>query len=150
MKKIKAFSLIEVLVFVTILSLLFVSAASITTYLLRTSKFNENKILATHYAEEGLEWVKSDKEDDWNKFTSLDSSAGTGTTYCIITLDWYAPGACSGTYFLGTPNIFLREVLLTNEGSNPVNQTEVQVTVYWEEGDKTFNVKINSTQKILE
>lgn len=150
LRMIKGFSLIEVLVFVTILSLVFVSVASVTTYILRATKFNEDKILATHFSEEGLEWIKSEKELDWNRFTSLDSSGGTGTTYCITTLDWLNPGICNGTYFLGTPNIFSREVVLTNQGGSPVNQTDVQVKVYWREINNIFSITTKSTQKILE
>ncbi len=149
-KNTRAFSLIEVLIFVTILSLVFVSAVAVTTYSLRVMTYNEHKILAEHYAEEGLELVKAEKETDWNIFTNLDTSGGTGTTYCIITLDWYNPGVCPGTYFLGNPNIFSREVVLTNQGSNPVNQTDVKLKVYWTEGHDVFDVTLKSTLRVLE
>lgn len=150
-KKIKkSFSLIEILVFVTILSLVFISAIAVTTYSLKAMKFNQYKILANHYAEEGLEWVKSQKEEDWNNFTNLDTSGGSGKTYCLNTLDWASPGLCDGINFFGDPNIYSREVTLTNQGANPVNQSDVQIKVYWTNESNNFDVTLKTTLKILE
>jgi prepilin-type N-terminal cleavage/methylation domain len=57
----KSFTLIEVLIFVTILSLFFVAAAAVTIVSLRNLKVQEHKILATRYAEELLELAKREK-----------------------------------------------------------------------------------------
>ena len=64
----KSFTLIEVLIFVTILSLFFVVASAVTITSLQNLKVQEHKILATRYAEELLEWLRGEKEVDWNKF----------------------------------------------------------------------------------
>jgi prepilin-type N-terminal cleavage/methylation domain-containing protein len=146
----KGFSLIEVLVFVSILSLIFVSAVAVTTYSLKVMRFNQDKILATHYAEEGLEWVKSQKEEDWSNFTGLDTSSGPGTTYCLTSLSWSSPGLCGENDLFGTPNIYSREVTLINEGGSPVNQSNVEVKVYWKNSNDNYNVTLRTTLKILE
>ncbi len=150
-KKLKnSFSLIEVLVFITVLSLVFITATAVTIFSLRAMIISQHKILATHYAEEALEWVKSEKEKDWVNFTKLVYEDGSETTYCIISFDWQIIGPCDKSYFLGTPNIFLREVKLTNIGSNPVVQTNVEVMVYWQEINDTYNVTLKTSLKILE
>lgn len=146
----KGFSIIEVLVFVSILSLIFISAVSVTTYSLKVMRFSQDKILATHYAEEGLEWVKSQKEDDWNNFTNLDTSAGSGTIYCLTALNWSSPGICSETDLFGTPNIYSREVTLTNQGGSPVDQSNVEIRVDWKNLNDNNNVTLKTTLKILE
>ncbi|MBI5127127.1 type II secretion system protein [Candidatus Roizmanbacteria bacterium] len=143
-----SFSLIEVLVFITILSLVFITATAVTIFSLRALTISQHKILATHYAEEALEWVKSEKDKDWLNFTQYASDAGI--TYCIISFDWFTEGACDDSYFLGTPNIFLREVKLTNIGINPVSQTDVEVVVHWQEINDTYNVTLKTSLKILE
>ena len=45
------FSLIEVLVFITIMSLVFVTAASVVAISLGNLKINEHKLVATRYGE---------------------------------------------------------------------------------------------------
>ncbi len=143
----KAFSLVEVLVFVTVLSLFFVAAMAVTTYSLRTMKSNQYKILAAHYAEEGLEWLRGQKEDDWSIFTTRDTAMGT-TTYCISSLDFASPGECGTTYALGTPALFKREVILDNEpdSSNP-DQVNITVSVDWVGGD---TITLKTIFKLLE
>lgn len=145
----KSFTLIEVLVFVTIISLVFVTSLAVATFALRTMMFNQHKIIATHYAEEGMEWIKSEKEADWNAFKTLDTSGGWGTVYCITTPDTAKQGNCDGSYHLGNPNIFLREMALTNKGT-PVNQVDVTIRVYWPEGTFNGEVRINSSLKVIE
>lgn len=145
----KSFTLVEVLIFVTIVSLVFITALAVATFALKTMIFNQHKIIATHYAEEGLEWLKVEKEADWNAFKTLDTSGGWGTVYCITTPDTAKIGPCDGSYFLGNPNIFSREVTLINRG-NPVNQIDVTIKVYWPEGTYFGEVLLKSNLKILE
>ena len=89
----KAFSLIEVLIFVVVFSLFFVTAASIVTTTLRITKENQNKIKASHYVEELREWLRSEKETNWggsiyvgsiNSFTEQVSQSSPTTGFCLI------------------------------------------------------------------
>src|SRR3989339_1719338 len=104
----KSFSLVEVLVFITVLGLFFTAAMSVTTFNLQSMKVQEHKILATRFAEEGVEWVKDEKETDWSTFIGYDTS-GNGTTYCLNDLedDWSTLGDCGASYTLGSPPFFL-------------------------------------------
>lgn len=61
----KAFSLVEVLIFVVVFSLFFITAATIVTTTLRITTTNQNKVKATHYIEELSEWLRSEKEVNW-------------------------------------------------------------------------------------
>ena len=60
------FTLVEVLVFITILSGVFVTTLAIATQALRVSKTAEHRTLATHYADELSEWMLSESEEDWD------------------------------------------------------------------------------------
>lgn len=143
----KSFSLVEVLVFTAVLGLFFVAAVSVTTFNLKNMKIQEHKILATRFAEEGNEWVKQEKEDDWSIFIIHGSLAGN--TYCLNSLNWNTFVNCGETYALGTPEFFKRELLITNSGS-PVDQVNTTTTVSWKEGVNTFNVAIKTVFKLLE
>jgi len=138
----KGFSLAEVLIFVTILSLFFVSAVTITTFNLRNLKIQEHKILATRYAEEGIEWVKQEKEDDWQVFT-----AHTETNYCLNTLSWTS-GLCS-IYSLGAPAFLKRDLVMTNSGS-PVDKVTINLTVSWMENNVEQRVILKSVLNLWE
>lgn len=143
------FSLIEVLVFVTILGLFFVAAVSVTTFSLKNMKINEHKIVATHFAEEGLEWIKSEKEGDWGVFIGKDTSSGSGTSYCLNDLNWSTIGNCGEVYPLGTPSSFKREVTLKNINT-PTSEVDIEIIVNWIEGNQTMNIPIKSVVNLWE
>jgi len=145
----KSFSLVEVLVFTSILSLFFVTAAAVVTESLRNMKINEHKILATRYAEELLEWLRSKKEADWDKFVEK-GSVDPGTVYCfnaILTDDWPQAGKCSPENKLD--NIFTREVTLKNEGA-PVNYVQISILVSWEDTGNSYQVPIKTVFTLWE
>jgi len=147
LRNIEGFSLIEVLVFTVVLSLFFVAAITVVIFNLKNMKIEEHKILSTRYAEEGVEWLKQEKEADWSIFITQGSSGGK--TYCLNSLDWNTAVNCGEIYDLGTPRFFKRELLITNSGS-PVNQVNTTITVTWKEGVNSFNVAIKTVFKLLE
>ena len=136
------FTFTEVLVFVTILSLFFISAVTITTFSLRNLKIQEHKILATRYAEEASEWVKQEKEDDWQVFASHN-----GTNYCLNSLSW-TNGPCS-TYSLGSPGFLKRDLSITYSGS-PVDKAVTNLTVSWLENNIEQKVVLKSVYNLWE
>jgi len=139
----KSFTLIEVLIFVSILSLFFVAATAVTITSLRNLKVQEHKTLATRYAQELLEWLRGEKEADWNQFATR-----TGT-YCFNSspiTSWGSSGACSG---YGLYNLYKREVILTPQGSPPY-QVNLSITVFWQELDQSYQVPLQTVFTIWE
>lgn len=175
----QAFGLMEVVVFVGIISVFFVVAASLATRTLQLTKLQEHKIIATRHAQEVVEWLKGEKEISANGF--LERATATGKTYCInttlshaFTSDWRAgqtsPGLCTAYDGVrkaeplpGEPpltetaeeikaRIYKREVTLTSKPSvagGPVDQVVILVKVEWMEGNNAESVVINSTETIL-
>lgn len=135
----KSFSLIEVLVFTSILSVFFIAALSVSVYFLRNFKEQQYKIVATHFLEEAVEWIKFQKELDWNDF-SLKSSLN-GNIYCLNNLNWNNQGQCS-SYELGTPKIFKRELFIKTIEASKI---ECLVSMYW----LNFNGENNISSKII-
>jgi len=133
-----AFTLLEVLIFCAIISTFFVSAAAITTFLLRSMKANEHRIIAARYAEELLEWIRAEKERDWEALVSSE---------CFNQSPIVGVTACSPTLKLGeAPNkIFNRELVQTNSVSveTDVVQKTFKVIVEWPEGS---DVNLQSVQ----
>ena len=140
----KSFSLVEVLVFVVVLGLFFVAAMSVVTFNVKNMKIQEHKIIATRYAEEAVEWLRQEKEDDWSKFILRSSS----DTYCVNgSLDWIEidSNPCID-YDLGS--IYKRGVAISYiPGSEQVNTV---VTVEWKDMGTDLEVKIRTVFKLLE
>lgn len=136
MKNTKGFSLIEVLIFVSILSIFFVIASSVTVVSVRNMKISEHRILATHYGEQLIEWLRDEKESDWEAF--FDKS---GNSYCFNETqidDWPTnPGACTTN---GLLNIFSRDVILSTD----VSQVNVKITVSWQELGNNYQVPLTT------
>lgn len=145
----KSFSLIEVLVFITIISLFFITAITVTVFSLKNLKIQEYRIVATRLAEEGVEWIKQEKEDDWQAFVLHDDSGGSGSTYCLNNLDWNTKNDCNGDYSLGPPNIFRRVLTITNSGS-PVDKVATNLSVSWLENGVEEKIELKSVFSLWE
>jgi len=144
----RSFSLVEVLVFTTILSVFFVTAASVVTVALRNMKFNEHKIIALHYSRQLEDWLRAQKEIDWGgtqcsgsccssgcNFTQRVTQGSLSPKFCFDISpisDWPAPNSlgCNGVYSLGS--LFLREVEFTSSPvSGYIGQVNAVITVSW-------------------
>lgn len=141
------FSLIEVLVFVSVVSLFFVSASAVVAIILRNMKTDEHKILGTRYAEEAVEWLRSEKETDWNAFTAR-ASSGIGTDYCIATLAWSTPPPCG----YNLDNFYKRTLNLVSLTSSDgfKYQVNAKIVVEWSEAGKIYTIPIDTVLSIWE
>jgi len=146
-----SFSLIEVLIFITVLALFFVAAAAVTTVSLRNMKINEHKILATRYAEELLAWLQSQKDIDWDQFAT--HSTAPGTVYCFN--DPLMPDNTpwlTGDCPTSLNGFYSRTVKIENDGSPPpILQTSVSINVQWlEPGNVPYSVPVNTVFSVWE
>ena len=147
-KSIIAFTLIEVLIFCSIVSTFFVSSAAITTFLLRSMKANEHKIIATRYAEELLEWVRAEKEKNWKSTITGNFNqspvASTGPANVIL---------LTGTLLGEAPNkIYNRKTEEKDQVTidSEVVQKTITVTVEWAEGNTKHSVNLDTIVGIWE
>lgn len=131
------FTLIEMMIFVTIVSIIFITLSALTAVSLRTSIVNESKILASYYSEQVLEWLRGEKEVDWTAFVAR--SHGGSINYCFNSefLSWPAVGACSNFDF-SLAGRFRRNVMLTYSPND--DRVTVKITVAWLDGARTFSV----------
>src|SRR3989344_8441570 len=79
----KAFTLIEIMIFVSLLSMVLIVTVGYVTRLLMNMKVSEHKIFATFYVEELSEWLISERYADWDGFQSRASVSAPGTSYCL-------------------------------------------------------------------
>ena len=171
-KYLRGFSLIEVMIFVSILGIVFIITIGYVINLLRTMKVNEHKIMATYYAEELREWLKSEKEADWDAFSQkagFESGQALGThaiTYCFnndidindtvanmggSSSDFPAQ-ACTASDGIGVqqPLIFKREVILSKDKATGPTSIEAKITVSWIDNGNLFEVPLNAKFTVWE
>lgn len=136
----KGFTLLEVMIFTTILSVVLVAAAAFTTRLVYNLRINEHKIYANIYSSELMEWLSSEREADWTSIYNAATNS-PGTTYCVnddlqltTTMADILPTAGGSCLYNGitgkTPTIYKRELILVRNG---VNQVTATVRVSWQE-----------------
>lgn len=153
MKK-KGFTLIEVLIFTSLISFIFITLAYLAVNSINNSKIGAHKILATHHAEELREWLRSMKEENWSQFavnsvptcigpTTLVGTPSSATCADVVN---YCETSCSAqpTLLLGDvpDNIFWRYYTKTYNATN--QQVTVEIMVVWKEGGKKFFVPLNT------
>lgn len=146
----KGITLLETLIFITILSTIIIAIVYSTTLSLKRAQFNQRKIFATRYAQEVDEWMRGEKESNWTAFLAL-----SDTTYCmnssisscsLTDTCWDESTACgSSSYTLAeTSNLnngYKRNVTLTTVGS----RVDVHVVVEWKDGPNTFEVEVDNS-----
>jgi type II secretory pathway pseudopilin PulG len=145
-------TLVEILVAIAMVVLVLVAVVGRSVDSVRNSIFSRNEILATRFAQEGIEWGRSQRDRlGWNAFVAaLDSYP---VTYCVLDLSQkiedLTSGACTGT-ISGT--VFTREVSLSyqDEASPLGDYIDLSVTVNWTDriGDHTSNLGTRLSQWI--
>ena len=160
----KAFTLIEIMIFVALLSMVLVVAVSYVTKLLMNMKVNEHKIYATFYVEEINEWLYSERNADWQLFHSKARTGPNDITYCfnnnlrlnntfdILDPSYTTPGItrpyvvtdinqqCPFTGIDGNnPLIFRRTIRLHKDSSNNPTEVTATIDVSWNDNNVTYN-----------
>lgn len=118
-------SLIEVLAALAVILLVIVALIRATTISMKSSDYSKTQVLATSYAQEAIEWVRAERDRDWDELAN--KATDTGSKFCLNDLSW-SGGTCE--YDLG--DRFKREVTLTNVGGEG-NRIEVQVITSWQD-----------------
>jgi Tfp pilus assembly protein PilV len=133
-------SLIEVVVSVSVISLILVTLVSAITFSMSNTQYAKSKAIATKHAQEAVEFIRSQRDENWLNVYSH-SNNSPGSKYCLKSLGWPAgTGSCTSTDYITNTN-YLREVILSRSGTDRIN---VNVIVYWIQGSHTSQVTVDS------
>ncbi len=125
-KNILGQSLFEVVVAIGIVSAILVGVMSLATDSISNSTFSREQALAQTYTQEAIEWLRGQRDMDWDTF--LGHASGGGTVWCLQTLSWDNSGACSLSETIPGTN-FRRQV---NLSTVTMDEVRVVVSTYWE------------------
>jgi Tfp pilus assembly protein PilV len=136
-------SLFEVMFAVAIASIIMMSVVALSKQTVSSSDFSRNNALASRYAQEAVDWVRSERDSDWSAFFTR---ANANPTFCLEDLNvvgWGGAPPCSNV----TGTIFERSVVLTQVDldSDPgVESVEAEVVVTWDDGKGAHRVSVIS------
>ncbi len=141
----KGQTLIEVLVALATSVVIASAIITLAIYSLNNTQFSKAQSLATQYAQEGMEIVRSIRDDDYTTYQNLFlASPVTKTIYCLPVgnTNLVPPGGTTSCDSTSAVNGFIREIDLTigtplTGCSNSVD--EVETTVKWTDGKCSAN-----------
>jgi len=154
-----SFSIIEVIVFASMLSVILVAAVGYTVRLVFTMTHNRHKLLATHYVEETQEWLNGERESDWQQFQ--DYSTTTGRTYCIndpldlsSTMASLSIAVCDftgvGTATATNPLIYRRRLILSKDRPETASRVTATIQVSWQDEGVLYTEEIVTVYSVWE
>lgn len=131
MRHIKGQSLFEVVVAVSVITLIIVAVVILTTTSIRNNSFSRNKTIASRYGQEAVEWLRGQRDADWTIFRNR---ADTSLVYCLKTLSWSLAGPCasSGSEIDGT--IFKRQVTFEVISEDGNEYLRADIAIFWLDG----------------
>ena len=131
----KGQSLFEVVLSLAVITVVIVALIILASNAIRNTTFSKNKTLATRYSQEAMEWLRGERDADWDVF----SVRALIPTYCLPSLSWTAAsvGTCSDNDVL--PGTTLkREITFTSVSSDNI---EISVIVYWTDAQGLHEVR---------
>ncbi len=137
-KNTKGQSLFEVIIAIGVTSAILVAIINTAILSVRNTSFSRNKTLASRYSQEAVEWLRGQRDANWNDFATKSNS-----TWCISELDWETTPknrACTDTdNIVGTP--FKRELTLVTSSTQ---QIDVKIKVFWSDAQGYHEVVLST------
>lgn len=135
-------SLFEVVLALAIATIIIVAMVALASLAIRNSNFSRNKTLATRYSQEATEWLRGERDTDFDAFFVR----AANPLYCLKSLSWTEStiGPCTdGQEIPGT--LFKREIgfirTTVDVGGVPKNVVEAEIKVYWQDAQGVHEVK---------
>ncbi|MEK7163793.1 MAG: hypothetical protein AAB768_01465 [Patescibacteria group bacterium] len=118
--------LIELTIALAVAMVAILALVQSATKSVSSSTFSKSQTQATQYASEAVEWLRNQKNISWPDFSTRISVP----TYCLNTLDWNTPAACTSNM---TGLAFKRQLDISGDN--------LTVKVIWTEKNKDFSAK---------
>ena len=121
----KGQSLFEVVVALFIITLIIIAVVSLSTVSIANSLFSKNKTLSARYSQEGVEWLRSQREEDPVSFFTI-----LPGIYCLDTTTFTNTGNCTTDERISN-TVFIRELNLTSTQEASKTIVSATVTTFW-------------------
>lgn len=148
MKRESGQSLFELVSVVFVISMGLLALVSLSARAVSNTSQSRDKSIAGRLTQEGIEWIRSERDRvNWATFRNSYSSVA-GVTYCLNVLSattWTQNTGCSSGMVVslnGQPSNFVRSALLTRTSDDSVN---VIVVTNWVDGTGSRESRVTTT-----
>ncbi len=131
-------SLFEIMLALAISTLIVIALVALTSNAIRNSTFSKNKSLATRYSQEATEWLRGERDADFDAF----KIRALTPLYCLPSLSWAEAsiGACAaGQEISGT--IFKREISFSISSIGGKTIIQAAINVHWTDSQGLHEVR---------
>lgn len=131
-------SLFEITLALAITTVIIIAIVALTATSIRNTTFSKNKTLATSYSQEATEWLRGQRDADFQIF----ESRALIPKYCLPALSWVSAsvGACgAGQEIVGTP--FKREISFSTSVVNGKTLIQASTNVFWTDAQGLHEVR---------
>lgn len=112
----------EVILALFIITMIVVAVVFLSTNSISNSLFSRNKTTAGRYSQEAVEWLRSERESNFNSFLQVADTSN----YCLDTLSFANTGSC-GDDELIPDTVFTRELIFDKHIS--LGKTIIDATI---------------------
>lgn len=116
----------EVVLALFIITMIIVAVVILSTNSISNSLFSKNKTLAGRYSQEAVEWLRSERESNFNNF----SAYADLPTYCLDSLSFLNTGLCSESETI-SDTVFERTLYFTKQVSSGKTIIDATVVTTW-------------------
>ena len=134
-KEVKAQTIVELLVALGIASLVIIAIVTAAVTSLANVTFSRKQGEATRLARETMEWLRQERDQDWNTLF-----VRSGKIWCLTTLSWSKNGACAEADKIAGTDLS-REVRLVTISETVVETT---VVVFWVDSKGRHEARLSS------
>jgi len=152
----KAFSLIEVITVLFVVSLGLIGVLSLIVQNVKSQSVNKDNLIAYQLAQEGIELVRNVRDSNWKSGQAWDAHLDAGT-YSLDYSNWI-PSLISGEappLYLNSSGFYVhssgggsyqetnfsRSISIVHQSSHALNVT---ATVYWHNHNKTYSYQLET------
>lgn len=132
-------SLFEVIIALGISALVIVTLVALVSAAIRNATFSKNKTEASRYAQEAVEWLRTQRDKDIGEF----KEKTVLINWCLVTLAWDKANKCSSDDYVGTTR-FIREVEFDSSISSGKTAITANIKVYWEDSSGLHETMVST------
>ncbi len=133
-------SLFETVLAIAIVVMILTALAALATTAVRNAAFSKNKTLSTRLAQEATEWLRGERDKDWDFFTTK----AMVPKWCLASLSWTEAkiGSCGEGDIVGN-TVFKREVIFVPDILDP-DTIEARVEVSWSDSQGSHQTRAST------
>jgi Tfp pilus assembly protein PilV len=134
-------TLFEIVFAIAVTSIALIAVINLATISIRNTIFSRDKTLASRHTQEAVEWLRGQRDNDWNAFRTN----ANRTHWCLVGLSWTSMGTHQGTcggagdFISGTK--FQRSVDFTSVASDTI---AFDVSTSWDDANGTHVVTVSN------